>query len=425
MDSPPGMSSPGAFPAVSNGTPSRQEALQVVRDAVLADVDAKVAEKVGELWRRGQQAIKNLEEKHKEKESKLAQEISRMSERQRQLEAENDQLKQHITTLAGRFQLLGAVFGGSAAAGGTSYGGGTPVAGPPGIDAPYTPLPSATESPLRPASTLSGCSGGGISATTDDRDGDSKDFQLPSVPPFPTAQNVCQPIVSAQLVAAAAAAAAATCGGGTAPTTPLSLVEALNTNAQAQAQAAAQRKPLSLASSLMPASPVPEGAVPRTTFSFTIRKADDADLGLNVSHDKAENVLRVEDIRPAGAVESWNRACSTGNTKDKAVLPGDRIVRVNDVQFDPAKMLEECKDKKTLKLTIVRGGDGPLNGDTATQDGAADAPAAAAATVLRADASVFVPGGSFDAADVTVPPESAGEAQDTDAAGVAQAQGQG
>lgn len=73
-------------------------------------------------------------------------------------------------------------------------------------------------------------------------------------------------------------------------------------------------------------------------------------------------------------------------------MPGDRIISVNGVVYNPVKMLEECRDRQLLKLTIVRG-DGPLPGT----------PGVAKTTTLRADASEFVPTGL--ASESTIPKE--------------------
>jgi len=113
-----------------------------------------------------------------------------------------------------------------------------------------------------------------------------------------------------------------------------------------------------------------------------LRKADGSDLGLNVSHHEEDKALRVEGVRPEGAVEAWNRQCVGSTASEKAVLSGDRIVSVNGVSNDPAKMLEECRDKQLLKLTVIRG----------------EAVPAPKTPVLRADAPEFVPpGGSTSA----------------------------
>merc|ERR1719230_968314 len=95
-------------------------------------------------------------------------------------------------------------------------------------------------------------------------------------------------------------------------------------------------------------------------FSFTLRNADGSDLGLNVSHHEDDKALRVEGVRPEGAVEAWNRQCVGSTASEKAVLPGDRIVSVNGVSQDPAAMLEECRDKQLLKLTVLRGEAAPV-----------------------------------------------------------------
>ena len=38
----------------------------------------------------------------------------------------------------------------------------------------------------------------------------------------------------------------------------------------------------------------------------------------------------------------------------KSLLPGDTITSVNKIMNDPKKMLEECRDKQLLKLTVYR-----------------------------------------------------------------------
>jgi len=93
-------------------------------------------------------------------------------------------------------------------------------------------------------------------------------------------------------------------------------------------------------------------------FSFTLRKADGVNLGLNVSHvddDESDRCLRVESVQSEGAVASWNKQCLSTSWAEKAVIPGDRIICVNTAYYNTAKMLEECKNKQLLKITVVRG----------------------------------------------------------------------
>lgn len=114
-------------------------------------------------------------------------------------------------------------------------------------------------------------------------------------------------------------------------------------------------------------------------FTFTIRKADDSELGLFCSRDEQDKVLRVDGVKEGSAVQAWNRLCE-GGTAEKMVLPGDRIVGVNGVSYDPDDMLKECQSKQLLKLTVIREG-WPLGNQAQNQ----------AAASLRANAKAFVP----------------------------------
>jgi hypothetical protein len=142
-----------------------------------------------------------------------------------------------------------------------------------------------------------------------------------------------------------------------------------------------QRRPLSLAESLCPpastevSSAAACDAGPKVIeFTFTILKADGMDLGLSVAHVDSEQALIVEGVCQDGAVEAWNRQCSA-NASHKVVRRGDKIVSVNSVTKDPAKMLEECRNRRLLKLAVVRTVEAKPSG----------------ASSLRTEASVFVP----------------------------------
>lgn len=97
--------------------------------------------------------------------------------------------------------------------------------------------------------------------------------------------------------------------------------------------------------------PLPGGAV---IFQFTIRRADGVELGMEVVPNYNTQELEVKKVLEDGAVIAWNRLC-TGPSSVKAVMPGDRVVSVNDLSGCCDRMLAECKDKQLLKLVVVRG----------------------------------------------------------------------
>jgi len=389
------------------GVDGTEEIIKAVREAFLTEVDAKVAAKADELWRRGQQAILKMEEKHKEKTRILAEEVEKMIERQKSLEVENNKLKEVITTLHSRFHLLGAVFGGKG-----------------GVAANPEPAPTAdtgasmlqeVASPSYPSTN--GTPAQEVSASTGEA-------PLPTVPPFPFGAAVAAPLPVPPMPAAVVPAAP-TSGSAA----PLSLADALGSPApprqlslvQSLTPTPAAEGTTSQFAAIAPFPVAPQPAAPAVReFCFTIRKADGADLGLNVSHHEKEQVLTIEGVRAEGAVEAWNRQCLTGTAKDKAVAIGDRIIQVNTVRYDPSKMLEECRDKQLLKLTILRGGPAltsPPNSPMQNASEASPTPSPSP-TILRAEASVFVPSipATARAASKEASPCTSPDAQDSELA---------
>lgn len=182
--------------------------------------------------------------------------------------------------------------------------------------------------------------------------------------------------------------------------------------------------------SLVPASPyvIFEGG--GCVFSFTLRVAEGVDLGLEVCHHDGGDALHVQGVKPGGAIEAWNKQCVGGPAAGKAVNVGDKIVSVNDF-CKPKEMLQQCREKKMLRLSVSRGVGDPncdviaalynqtrarLNSgpaafaSTGFQGAAAGGSAAAAALAstscplpklpgspLRSDAADFVPSAAPDA----------------------------
>mmetsp|Transcript_116040 Transcript_116040/g.248106 ORF Transcript_116040/g.248106 Transcript_116040/m.248106 type:complete len:405 (-) Transcript_116040:191-1405(-) len=351
-----------------------------VKQAVLRDVDLKVVETVAGLWQKGKQMLKEVQQKSNEKAEKLESAVSKCVERQRKLESDNEQLKQVLSDLAVRLTMLSTAMGGASA---------SPANGSATCAATCTPLASPG------ATTAGGSSTASATPPLTNTQGSPSDFfgngaacldsygALPEVPNFPFPVSHPQPAAA-----------------------PLSLAEALSAQSPTGTQPShSQPTPLSLVSSLPPSS-APE------VFSFTLRKADENDLGLNVSHHKDDRTLSVEGVRAEGAVGAWNRQCLAGAFPEKAVRQGDKIISVNHVSNDPEKMLEECKEKHLLRLTIARG-EGPPPEGVASQGvaGGFSPMPVGGLTPLRADASEFVPMGAASPA----PTATASVAEETGA----------
>jgi hypothetical protein len=89
-------------------------------------------------------------------------------------------------------------------------------------------------------------------------------------------------------------------------------------------------------------------------FTFTLRRADNVKMGLDVDKEESDQELVVTRVIPGGAIEAWNRQCFAGPFSSKALVPGDRVVGINQ-RSDIPGMLEECRSNQLLKLYVVRG----------------------------------------------------------------------
>ncbi|CAK9062698.1 unnamed protein product [Durusdinium trenchii] len=316
---------------------SREAILEAIRELVLSEVEFKVHEKSEEMLIKGKQVVAQMQHRHREKTQQLHEEIDRCQKKQQELESENGRLKQTLQELASQFTLIGNTY-----LNGLNGLNGKEMASPDSVSTADADTEPTQALPLTPKPYGERVDG------------------LPEVPNFPFT-----PVPVA----------------GCSPPA-ISIAESLGPRTP-------QRTPVSLLQSLTPSAAVPPSpftvngfASPGLVagcgiFSFTLRKADGTDLGLNVSHNMEDRCLCVESIREGGAIEAWNRQCGLGTPfAEKAVFHGDKIISVNHVCYDPNAMLQECRDKQLLKLTIARG----------------NVPLPAPPQELRAEASEFVPG---------------------------------
>jgi hypothetical protein len=117
----------------------------------------------------------------------------------------------------------------------------------------------------------------------------------------------------------------------------------------------AQKRPSwpGLMQSPVPASPFVIMEDGGTSFSFSLRKAEGVQLGMDFVDRSAG--LVVKNVETGGAVEAWNRQCAGGPAAGKAVNPGDCVTSVNGIT-DVEGMRRECQEKALIRLTITRAG---------------------------------------------------------------------
>ena len=115
--------------------------------------------------------------------------------------------------------------------------------------------------------------------------------------------------------------------------------------------------------------------LPGHLYSFTLRKADEVDLGLQVCETHAGAFLCIRHVWAHGVVNAYNKLC-VGTRPE--VRPGDLIIKVNKVGGNAAHMLEEC-GKQLVSLTLMRGDPSSLS-------------LLASTSSFNAEATEFVPG---------------------------------
>jgi len=89
---------------------------------------------------------------------------------------------------------------------------------------------------------------------------------------------------------------------------------------------------------------------PPLRYDFTLRRADNVSLGLEVEGESGDNFLKVRKVHLGGAVDAWNRQCA-GEIQEVKV--GDRIVKINQAE-EADEMLDQCRTKLLLKLSVER-----------------------------------------------------------------------
>lgn len=337
--------------------------------------------KAAEIWRIAEARLQALERQQSESTARLEQELKRCAEKHEAMEEQRLQLERNVAALQERLAVAEAALRLSA----------TPI-GSPILDWNQTPSPVQS---VQPFLWLSGPGPPGLAGPMVDPAvrrplpafplaGAPELAEAPKSPWSPPAPSA---LVLAELIGMQSPQPKSKCDedlppGLATPKTPMVPRPAASPQrGNACPRAATPSRP-------SPRTPQPMGLMtpqrtPRTTmgtmtpikspmvpsspfvicegggcvFGFMLRLADGVDLGLDVVHGDTDKALLVMGIRLGGAIEAWNKQCVGGPAAGKAVMPGDRIVGINQAA-DPVSMLEECRTKQMLRLTVARGEQG-------------------------------------------------------------------
>ena len=89
-------------------------------------------------------------------------------------------------------------------------------------------------------------------------------------------------------------------------------------------------------------------------FGFSIRKARGVELGLVFFDSPVNGKLVVQRVLSRSAIHAWNMQVVESTHAGKLIVPGDRLVGVNNV-FCTIGMLQECRKAEVLRLVWERG----------------------------------------------------------------------
>lgn len=129
-----------------------------------------------------------------------------------------------------------------------------------------------------------------------------------------------------------------------------------------QVQSATMAAPIASASAFSTPPTTETGAEKKVVASapykraFTLERKDNSmplGVGLNScargSGDKQKMHLYVQNVKKGGFVEKWNN-----ENPSLQILEGDLIVKVNEIEGQPAKMVEELKGNLSVELHVER-----------------------------------------------------------------------
>eukprot|EP00927_Polykrikos_kofoidii_P002754 TRINITY_DN1109_c0_g1_i1.p1 TRINITY_DN1109_c0_g1~~TRINITY_DN1109_c0_g1_i1.p1 ORF type:complete len:375 (-),score=84.38 TRINITY_DN1109_c0_g1_i1:453-1577(-) len=303
-------------------------------------MESKVEDAVDKLWQRGNQAMQSLQEQQLQETMRLQSQLEACTEAHKQLERENYLLHAGLEALMKHL---------------THAFGPPPHGPPPPVPPPPVPRSYSQPRPVPPAwerRTVRPHAERGATAESSSPAKPSSEEDLPKQASRGDTEMAREVVADSNDAFEPEAGVVAGAEAGSEPADGVGFTANLIASSQEAHEEVA-------------------------TFSFTLRRADDNPLGLDVRSE--DSCLLVIDVRAGGAVEAWNRVCA-GESRE--IRANDRIIMING-QTDPDLMREQCLTKHLLRMTVQRGEPGfAAQGDEANRSSGS----------MRVEADEFVPG---------------------------------
>jgi len=396
----------------------------VVMDALckqlVSDLSSTLVNKEETLWKRGQAELKKLQQEHQLQLSAVQGRLQEVESRQQALLNENAKMKEALMDVTSKFEFVVTEMREALRGMPRRQGAERPSPSPSVVStaasdcrddrASPSPSPGSTDtsavlnSSERPSSLRDHAEDTG-DAEQDAKEGDIPALQQLWTPPRGTGGDTSTTVVSSSTgpssTAGATVLSLATVlpdANVNTPSKPLHLAEHLEQQTMPSTNSAGPgASPNNLSNVATPGSSTTFGSTWSALEFLHVELVKDLNvstLGIEV-HQADDASLRIDDIDEDGLVGRYNEV--HGANSASAVRTGDRIIEVNGISAEPSKMLEECKLRQRLIITLARSRDAepsPILQDVLEGSAAPRSGSPLRSSGLRAEASIFVP--NFD-----------------------------
>jgi len=336
-------------------------ALERLKEQVMLDIEAKLDQKEGNLWRRGQVEIKKLQAEQQQ----VFSHVQKLQEQQSVLVSQSQQMQETLLAVTSKLEMvvteMRSVLHALPHLEGRQFGRHS--------RSPSVVSTSATEA-LEDIDLASGASLSLAATPAAYLAGDrSAGSALPTPVPLrvdkdssyytpPRASGVDSGVTTAASASSTGAFSAAPLLS-LATRLPLSMATPQRLHLAACLEQQCPTNMMTPSSIVaMSGTPAPPSVMPvlpasqRQVFKIEIKKdAQVSNLGIEVKHDDADVCLVVDRIEEVGLIARHN---SVAQGYAEQVRVGDKIIAVNEIAHNAARMLQECKSRQRLAFTIAR-----------------------------------------------------------------------